>query len=144
MPDAGSKRNRSSANLLLFSDFKQVSHQNSQIHGDPNLPSSAHSTSVELWPWLLTKWIQELQGGLEGTFPINVAEFIPKSILQSFLLALRLVQSSPYLVACVLAPCLNFIYLYLEDNYVMTAMFPVKRTDCEAHVTAAFLVELLN
>lgn len=53
------------------------------------LTAPAQSYDPDYWPYQ----IQELQGGLEGIFPIGVTEVIPKNILQSFLLASGLVQS---------------------------------------------------
>lgn len=106
MPDVGSKRNRSSVNLLLFFDLKHKSHQNSQIHGAPVvLTAPMRSYNPEYWPYQ----IQELQGGLEGIFPVSVVEVIPKSILQFSADIRTYTKSPPYLIACLLAPSLNFV-----------------------------------
>lgn len=66
-------------------------------------------------------------------------EVIPKSILQFSADIRTYTKSPPYLIACLLAPSLNFVLLRLEDNCVMASMFSVKRTYSEAHVMASLV-----
>lgn len=120
-PDAGSKSNRSSLNLLLF-DFNHKKHQNCQIRGALNLTSNVNSSCAMTFFKDHIKH-RNCRTSQKDFFQLIQLKVNPNSILQ-FSAGTRTCTKSPqYHVACLLASSFNFVKLYFQKKLVQWSLF---------------------